>query len=125
MLRAWPVAASSSVSLVEVSPSTVMQLKIAGRPGSGAPAGSRPESGVGRHEGQHCRHVGAIMPEPFGDAVDGDHSLADHRRARSPVSGKVSVVMMAAAASAQASARKSLISAGRLSVIFLSGRARR
>ena len=41
---AWPVAKSSTVSLVEVSLSTVMQLKVSPTPSTAAPAAPRPGS---------------------------------------------------------------------------------
>ena len=81
---AWPVANSSRVSLVEVSLSTVMQLKL--RLDAALPAcvcstlgGDR---GVGEDEAQHRRHVGRDHAAALGDAVDASPSCRRSARVR-------------------------------------------
>ena len=77
-LAAAPVANSSSVSLVEVSLSTVTALKVlsVAADSSACSTGSR-DRRVGRDEGQHRRHVGRDHAGALGDAVDGDVDVAE------------------------------------------------
>ena len=99
-VAAAPVAKASSVSEVEVSPSIVTALKVSSTPRSSSAcstAGS--DRRIGEHEGQHRRHVGRDHAGALGDAVDRDRRVAEPRRARSRTFGKVSVVMIALAAS--------------------------
>ena len=68
-MRAWParcVAISTNESLVEVSPSMVMRLKLASaasRTSDCISAGC--DHRVGGDEAEHRRHVGRIMPAPL------------------------------------------------------------
>ncbi len=100
-LGPWPVATSSSVSQVEVSPSTVMQLneRSTALGEQGLQDGGR-DLGIGPHKGQHGRHVRGDHAGALGDAVEGDFNVADLGGAAGDLS-KVSVVMMARAPSFQ------------------------
>ena len=86
---AWPLANSSSVSLVLVWPSTLTQLKLwsAARMASGPRSCGR-HGGVGEDERQHRRHVRPDHGRPLGHAgkshvhaVEGDR-LRDYLDAR-------------------------------------------
>ena len=99
---AAPVANSSTVSLVEVSLSMVMQLKVCRRPAASMRLQRRLRDGrVGEDVDQHRRQVRRDHAGALGEAVD------DHVRRRRAATlrvaslGKVSVVMMARAASCQ------------------------
>ena len=63
---AAPLASSSTVSLVLMCPSTLMQLKLSSTARRQHAAGRRPASsgGVGQHDGQHRGHVGADHRRP-------------------------------------------------------------
>ena len=80
---AAPVANSRQVSLVEVSPSTVMQLNVVLTCSSRSSCKRfRLDRRVGEDEAQHGRHVGRDHAGALAEAVDGDARIADLRRAR-------------------------------------------
>ena len=120
-MRGWagaaPVAASSSVSLVEVSPSTVMQLKER----SEASRSSARSTGAGSlasvaTKASMVAMSGAIMPDPL--AMPLIWTVTPPIRACRVASlGKVSVVMMAAAAAAQPSSANAAVRSGRPAVM--------
>ena len=100
---AAPVANSSSVSEVEVSLSTVMALnERVDRLRQQRLQRRRGDRRVGEDEGQHGRHVGRDHAGALGDAVD-RHLRVAELRVRGGDLGKVSVVMIARAASISAS----------------------
>ncbi len=116
-----PVANSSSVSLVEVSESTVMALKDGPTPASQAfLQHGRRQAGVGEDEGQHGRHVGRDHARALGDAVD-RHLVAVDLRGGVASLGKVSVVMIASAAARQLPAAPCATRPERTAMIFLVG----
>jgi hypothetical protein len=65
-----PVAASSTVSEVEVSLSTVMALKLASSRCSASPAARPAHARIGEDVGQHRRHVRRDHARALGDARD-------------------------------------------------------
>ena len=98
---------AARVSLVEVSPSTVIAVERAlGRRAEQRLQHRRRQRRVGEDIGQHRRHVGRDHARALGEAVDG----APRRRRSSAVAvaplGKVSVVMIARAAFAQRLGRR-------------------
>ena len=101
---AAPVANISSVSEVEVSLSTVMQLnELCTRLRQQRLQGRRRDRRVGEDERQHRRHVGRDHAGALGDPVDRHFPLADLRPCAVATLGNVSVVMIALAASISAS----------------------
>ena len=89
-----PLASTSTVSLVEVHPSTVMVLKDAATASRSASVqGRRVDGGVGRAHGEHRGHVGGEHGGALGHAADGE-AVAGTTTSL----GTVSVVMMARAA---------------------------
>ena len=78
-----PVAKTSSVSLVEVSPSMVMALKVSSTAGIERGAQRlRLDGRVGEEKGEQGRHVGRDHAGALGDAVDGDLDPVDLGLAR-------------------------------------------
>ena len=118
---AWPVAHRISVSLVEVSLSTVMQLNERSAPRASSacsiPAGSFASVAT---KASMVAMSGWIMPEPLAMPlmVTGTPSIA---AVRVTSFAKVSVVMIAAAAAAQASDSRSAASCGSAAVMRSSG----
>ena len=110
--RAAPVATSSSVSLVEVSPSTVTQFSDLSAASASSFCSTAPGTLASvKTKASIVAMSGAIMPEPLRKPL--------MVTVRSPILawrvaslGKVSVVMMAAAAADQPSSRADLMSAG-------------
>ena len=85
---AAPVANSSSVSLVEVSLSTVTALKrLADACRKQRLQHGRGDRRVGCHERQHRRHVGRDHARALGDAVDRHVDVAELRPSRSRIFG--------------------------------------
>ena len=97
------MAKSSTVSLVEVSESTVIRLKLR----STAPASRACSTGAGRSASVNANPSivamsGAIIPLPL--AIAATRTVSPSRRASPPAPfGKVSVVRMASAAARQRS----------------------
>ena len=99
-----PVAISMNESLVDVSPSMVMQLNdwSAASLTRWSSTGLR-HLGVGGDKSEHGRHVGPDHAGAFGDPGQGHALAADLRRCVDAALGWVSVVMIASAASYQLS----------------------
>ena len=118
---AWPVANSSTVSEVEVSESTVMQLKLpsTARPSSVCSAGAGSFASVNTKQSMVAMS-GAIMPLPLQKPWMVT-SASPMRAVRIAPLGKVSVVMMPRAAASQASSPSAACSPGSAAVSFSSG----
>jgi hypothetical protein len=69
-LPAAPVATHSTVSLVEVSPSTVMQLKLESTARASSACRTSAAGGIGEQEAEQRRHVGGDHAGALGEAVD-------------------------------------------------------
>ena len=107
-LRAGPARRRRPQSLVDMSPSTEIMLKLSSLPRAARCASaSREQWQIRRDEGQHRRHVGSDHARAFGDAAD-DVSCDPRDKTRRPPSfGTRSVVMIASAASKAAFAPES------------------
>ena len=85
-MRAWParcVAISTNESLVDVSPSTVMRLKLASAASRTSDCNARRrDHRVGGDEAQHRRHVGSDHAGALGDAADRDRAAIDRKLSR-------------------------------------------
>ena len=82
-LAARPVAKRSKVSLVEVSPSMVMALKVSSTARIERVAQRlRLDRRIGEEKGEHGRHVGRDHAGALGDAIDGDLDAVDLGLAR-------------------------------------------
>ena len=113
---AWPVANSSTVSEVEVSESTVVQLKLASTPRRSSPSSTE----AGSFASVNTKHSmvamsGAIMPLPLANPWMVT-SVSPMRAVRTAAFGKVSVVMMPRAAASQASSASAACRPGRAAV---------
>ena len=118
LVPTWPVAASSTVSLVEVSPIDRDAVeRLVRRRLDQRLQHRRRDLRIGEDEDKHGAHIGRDHAGALGDADD------VHRRARRSAPalaepfGKVSVVMMARAASSQVAVMPWVISAGKAAVI--------
>ncbi len=85
---AWPVAHSSTVSLVEVSPSTVMQLNDTSVASlSSACSTAAGKRRIGEDVAEHRRHVGGDHAGALAEPVD-PHARAADRRGRGRALGE-------------------------------------
>ena len=121
----WPVLSSKKVSLVDVSPSTVMRLKL---------ASATRRTQVCNSSGAILASVaimpsmvamlGRIMPAPLEMPVITTSPPGSFTR-RDTALGSVSVVMMASAASAQCAGARSATASGTPAVMRSTGRCSR
>ena len=114
--RAWPVANSSTVSLVEVSLSTVVQLKLAATPR--ASIACKAAAGIAasvKTKQSIVAMSGAIMPLPLA-MPQMRTSVSPIRAVRVAALGKVSVVMMPRAAASHPSSASEACSEGSAAV---------
>ena len=110
-LRRWRTAAR--VSVVEVSPSTVIAVEdLSAARRQQRLQRRRRDLRVGEDEAQHRRHVGRDHAGALGDAGDRDRARRRSWPCASAPFGKVSVVMIARAASCPSRRRQRCVQAG-------------
>ena len=121
LLPAWPVANSSTLSLVEVSPSTVTQLKLRSvtSESSFCKTGASMAASV-KTKPSMVAMSGAIIPEPLQKPLMVT-VVSPITACRVAALGKVSVVMIARAASDHAVSERPASTAGRCWGISLGG----